>query len=463
MLTPRQENERTLARLVGISEDEAARRLDFKVSVRHEGRAAEGFARHVTGLLALTLQVVPQDEPADLELAINATPRGTGHLALSTAINDQGMRVGAPDQMPPPDGRAPHDLKAKLAACYAAGVVIAHAVGGTRRERLTLPFVLNFAALGLSDELLAHQVVLENTVLAGAGGVASGLLWAVESIDVRGELDVVDPKAVSAGNLNRCFHFTMRDVGQSKAVSLCANANVPNLALSPFVGTFADLRRQRGRIKRVIVTVDSRPARRAIQNELPLEVLDASTTDVSEVVVHSHAEPNSGGCLSCIYHHTPLEDERLRSIAEGLGVTYEEIEGNELIDETLAARLAAIHGVEAGEIEGVAVTSLYKELCAADALKSAAGEQAMAPFAFVSNLAGVLLAIELLRFEANRDAARSASYLTLDPWSPPHGRSRRPRGKRSDCEFCGDADNLTIMSTIWPEWFSIEGGRPKVA
>jgi hypothetical protein len=464
MLTARQENERTLARLVGISEDEAARRLDFKVSVRREGRTSEGFARHVTGLLALTLQVVAQDEPADLELAINAAPRGTGRLALSARIDDEGMRLGAPDGcVPAPDGPAPHDLKAKLAACYAAGVVIAHAVGGERRERLGLLFVLNFAALALSDELLAQQVVLENTVLAGAGGVASGLLWAIESIDVRGELDVADPKAVSAGNLNRCFHFTARDVGQSKALSLCANANVSNLALRPFVGTFADLRRQRGRIKRVIVTVDSRPARRAIQNELPLEVLDASTTDVSEVVVHSHAQPNSGACLSCIYHHTSLEDERLRSIAEGLGVTYEEIEGKELIDDILAARLATIHGVEAGEIEGVAVTSLYKELCAAAALKSAAGEQAFAPFAFVSNLAGVLLAVELLRFEADRDAARSASYLTLDPWSPPHGRARRPRGKRSDCEFCSDDDNLTIMATIWPEWFTIQGDAAKVA
>ncbi|MEQ1653070.1 MAG: ThiF family adenylyltransferase, partial [Hyphomicrobium sp.] len=399
----------------------------------------------------------------DLELAINTEPRRTSPITLAATVDAKGMIISGPaGYAVASDHTVPHDLAAKLAACYAAGVVIAHAVGGPRLDRLALPFAVNFSALGVTEELLEQLVVLENTVLAGAGGVASGFLWALESIDVRGELDVADPKAVSTGNLNRCFHFTKADVGQSKAKSLCANANLPNLGLYPFVGTFKDLRRQRGRIKRVIVTVDSRPARRAIQSELPLEVLDASTTDVSEVVVHSHAQPNAGACLSCIYHHTPLEDERMRSMAEGLGVAYDEIAGKEFIDSALAARLAGQHGLDAAQIEGVAVTSLYKELCAAEALKSAAGEQALAPFAFVSNLAGVLLAIELLRFEAARAGARAASYQTLDPWSPPHTRSRRSRSKLAGCEFCSDADSLSIMATIWPEWFANADGEAQV-
>ena len=73
-------------------------------------------------------------------------------------------------------------------------------------------------------------------------------------------------------------------------------------------------------MRRVIVGADSRPVRRSIQKELPLEVLDASTTDVSEIVVHSHRQPTAGGVLACIYKHIPDELARARDIASGLGI-----------------------------------------------------------------------------------------------------------------------------------------------
>ena len=47
---------------------------------------------------------------------------------------------------------------------------------------------------------------------------------------------------------------------------------------------------------------------------------------------------------------------------------------------------------------GKAFDSLFRELCAQQALLTPSGEQILAPFAFVSNLAGALLALELARF-----------------------------------------------------------------
>lgn len=448
MLTARQENERTLARLLGISEEQAAQHLAYKVRVRAGNAAAQGFVAHLKALLGFTLIVVGDTEPADLDLAVNAVAALDVATALVACIDDKGLRIAATIDT---EGRAaagPHDLGAKLAACYAAGLIIAHGTGGPRRDRLTLPFHVAFDAFGLTPRLLAAPIDLADTVLAGAGGVGSGFVWALESLNVSGELDVADPKTVSSGNLNRCFHYGETDVGENKAEKLCANARFDSLTLTPFVGTFNELRRQRGRVKRVIVTVDSRAARRDIQKEFPLEVLDASTTDVSEVVVHSQAEPNPGACLCCIYRHIPREDEEMHAIAEGLGVTVDVIRGKTLIDAELAQELAALHGVDAKSLEGVALSSLYKQLCATQALQTAAGEQALAPFAFVSNLAGVLLAIELLRVEHGEGFVAS-TYASLDPWSPPHRRARRARARSADCEFCSDDGMTELMRTIW--------------
>lgn len=448
MLTARRENERTLARLVGISEEEAAQRLAFKVKVRALDDASQAFAGHLRELLAFTLDVVGDAEPADLELAVNGHASDAAAHALVARIDEAGLCITygrtdlAPVTMPP------HDLCAKLAACYAAGVVIAHATGGHRRERLTFPFRVAFDTFGLTPRLLATQIELADTVLVGAGGVGSGFVWALESLDVRGVMDVADPKVVAAGNLNRCFYYAASDVGAGKATVLSAKARLDKLVLAPFVGTFNDLRGQRGRIKRAIVTVDSRHTRRDIQKEFPFEVLDASTTDVSEVIVHNHTTPNLGACLCCIYPHIPRENEQLQAIAEGLGVAVDAIRDKQLIDADLARELATLHGLDAPALEGVALSSLYKQLCAAEVLKTSAGEQAVAPFAFISNLAGVLLAVALLRFE-DAAASKVASYMSLDPWSPPHGRARRSRAKTPNCEFCDDPIMTRLMSTIW--------------
>lgn len=449
MLTARQENERTLARLVGLSEEEAAERLGFRVRVRACDAASQAFVGHLKALLGLTLQVVEDADAADFDLAVNGCAATDVPTALVARIDAEGLTICDRSGVGSDAGAAaPHDLCAKLAACYAAGVVVAHATGGERLDRLTLPFRVTFDAFGLTPRLLAAPIKLTDTVLAGAGGVGSGFVWALQSLIVSGEMDVVDPKAVAPGNLNRCFHYDVDDVGQQKAEVLCRKARLDNLTMTPFVGSFHELRGQRGRVKRVIVTVDSRAARRNIQKEFPLEVLDASTTDVSEVVVHSHAEPNPGACLCCIYGHIPREDEETRAIAEGLGVAVDVIRGKSLIDGELASSLAALHGLDFKSLEGVALTSLYKQLCAEQALKTAAGEQALAPFAFISNLAGVLLAIELMHVE-NADGIAASTYQSRDPWSPPHGRARRARAKSSNCEFCGDPDVAALMTTIW--------------
>ena len=197
---------------------------------------------------------------------------------------------------------------------------------------------------------------------------------------------------------------------------------------------------------------DSRRARRTIQGELPLEVLDASTTGITEVIVHSHRQPTTEACLACIYRHIPDELVRQRAIAEGLGIPLKDVTSGALIDARLASIIAAQHpGLNAAALVGVAFDSLYKQLCAEQTLLTAAGEQTLAPFAFVSSLAGALLALELVRFDTGERFVDGKNYLFVSPLAPPHAHMRRVRPRAPDCGFCGKPTTRFAWQAVWPE------------
>ena len=464
MLTPEQENARTLMKLMGLSEDEAVQKLKWRVAISATGSAGERLALLIKQVVGLTVEVVAIEDQPDLEFAINGPPAGQAPLQILATIDAQGMVAWSPSNSGrAPAGDMPPDVAMKIAACYAAGYILSEWRGGEHCAALPRPFAVDFAKLGITPALANQAIDMSASVLVGGGGVANGFLWAAEELLLTGRLLIVDPKTVSKGNLNRCLLFTEADLGHNKAEVLARNVRIGNLELVPFVGSFDAVVRARQRVKQAIVTVDSRAARRVIQNGLPLEVLDASTTDVTSVVVHSHAQPTDGACLACIYKHNPAEDERELSIAEGLGISVAEVK-QDFIDATLARKLCGIHpGLDEAALINTQLTSLYKQLCGAQSLLTNAGEQALAPFAFVSNLAGALLALELLKFSADREAATQSHYLTLDPWRPPHKLARRVYGRAADCGFCADPANLSVLASVWPEWLGSGDDGPSEA
>lgn len=100
---------------------------------------------------------------------------------------------------------------------------------------------------------------------------------------------------------------------------------------------------------------------------------------------------------------------------------------------------------------GKAFDSLFRELCAQQALLTPSGEQILAPFAFVSNLAGALLALELARFDSGRRFEDGKNYLFISPWSPPYSFMRRTRRRLKDCEFCARPATHEALAFVWPE------------
>jgi hypothetical protein len=100
-----------------------------------------------------------------------------------------------------------------------------------------------------------------------------------------------------------------------------------------------------------------------------------------------------------------------------------------------ARTIAARYGLDAKEILGCAYDSLFKQLCGQGELKVDA-RRVLAPFGFVSVLAGVLLAIEVVRRTYTGQTAAPFNYWRVSPWRSPVGRMRDLRAKRSGCEFC---------------------------
>jgi hypothetical protein len=266
-------------------------------------------------------------------------------------------------------------------------------------------------------------------------------------------LAIVDPKVVQGGILNRCLYLQTEDVGTDKAIALTERAqpDFPSLRLRPEVADFKAFVGGLGHPpETVFVTVDSRHVRRSIQSEVPRRIVDASTTDVRGVVTHSNILPTDTACLACIYRHVPEEHARERSIAEGLGVELADVHGG-LITEEVARRIAKTHpSIDPAAITGVAFDSLFRQLCAEQALATPEGRQVLAPFAFVSAWAGVLLAVEMLRSFAG---VTTSNYWSVDPWNLPVARGRTLRPRHPDCQFCSRPEFQPIIRDIW-------GGRP---
>jgi hypothetical protein len=279
-----------------------------------------------------------------VELVIGDTfPRSTGKILwLSvdshTAVIARERREGHKAR----EEARVHPAALFVAASYAAAAVTRAVVGDgmplPRRERI----VLDLDALGISEAVAKRSVDLGQAYLAGAGAIGTSFLGVLRWFAVRGTLDIVDFDWVKSRNLNRQLWYGAADIGHRKAERLAtlAQESFPELVLKPRVAQLQDLPDKLGEprwLRRLIVAVDSRAARRTLQSELPGEIFDASTTDIREIIVHANRQPAPAACMGCIYPRNGQGDTRARSIAVALGVTVEDIRRG--IIDSAAARL----------------------------------------------------------------------------------------------------------------------------
>lgn len=457
-LTSDQENAKALAALLGIAEEEAAQRLRFRVAVTCSPtqERSRDLAGHVAALLARTIEYAgPADGGAFvLEIVIGqAQPATTAPLRIYAGQIGSDFCIRRTDPLPDCDATVPQYLLI-IAACYAAAAVVKAAIGPGFPIQSTEPIRLSWTELfGRHVETLDQSVDIGEAYLAGAGAVGHGFLYTLRTFDVRGQLFVTDPKAVAAGGLNRCLLFNPDDLGQPKASRLCqvAQSGFPHLKLIPVDRELKEARTLRGAdslIESLIVAVDSRRARRSLQTELPHRVFDASTTDVTEVVLHFNAQPTDLACLCCIYPENERERQHEENVAEALGLGVDEVQLG-LITAPMAEKVCLQYPeLRPSQLVGRAFDTVYKELCGVGKLQTAGGKQVLAPFSFVSVLAGAFLAVEFVIRLSDPTASRF-NYWRLSPWHSPVPALRQQRPRDPNCVFCGKSSLRRAIERIW--------------
>jgi molybdopterin/thiamine biosynthesis adenylyltransferase len=305
---------------------------------------------------------------------------------------------------------------------------------------------------------LAIDHVLQ--VGAGAVGNAAALAFA-STAAITGDLHVLDPKHMDLKNLNRCYYFTEVDVGATKAVVLeRAAARAGLRVLGEEVGFTSAAARD---ATVLLSTVDNNEVRHRMQEVLPLYLVQGATGGTT-AVVSVHSPGNKRSCLVCrhpdpdvgLVRKVPLS---LAAAAAATGLSEEEIAsgsvgGTLAISDEVIARVAARSAEVAAILRRARDTG--QDLCGAlgdlraDMGTISGPQEASVPF--VSNLAGILAAAEvvklLLRTRGLADVPLLDNVLQIDlarDYSR-HARLAFQEPPRSDCGLCqGRAELVTHM------------------
>lgn len=456
-LESQRENATALASVLGLSVDEAADFLALSVAITIDSAdpTAQQIAAEAFALLSRTVQrvvVSKAEDNVDAELVIGCATPLTKGCPVFLSVSDEFAVIASCADSSARCASVP-GVVALLIACYASGVTLNAALSGALPFGQPDPFVLSLHEFGIDWSAVSEPISLDHTYIAGAGAIGCGFLWAARHLNLRGRLEIVDDDCVSSGNLNRQVWFDINDIGKSKAFQLAmkCNSQVSPLTLIPRQCRLQELSEKSDDawLRRLIVAVDSRRARRSLQNEFPREVFDASTTDIREAVIHHHIQPTSHACLSCIYAPDDDELSREKHIAEHFGISVDQVR-TERISESVARSIAGrFPSLVATKIVGIAYDSLFKQLCAQGQLQSLGDKRIVAPFAFISVLAGTLLALEVVRRLGAGNHVQDFNYWRLSPWHPPHDRLRTVRQRQTECLFCGNEILKAVNESLW--------------
>ncbi len=446
-----------LAAILGIDEEEAARRLDVMalITVDPNDTTSQRIAGQIQAMLSRTIiasTTLAATRSVAVEVIVGrAVPRAIGSATVWVGPVPEGIRV-ARDSFSQVRW-VHHRIFGLIAACYACGLALRCVLNDQLPYRgsdaiLVSPIELLGADLWVIDEVCN----LGQAMLAGAGAVANGFLYGLQHFQTQGTLYVVDPKDVHDGILNRCIWYEEGDIGRPKADQLVLRAQprFPNLTLKPCIATVHAATAHVGMsLTRLITTVDSRRARRSLQREIPRQVFDPSTTGIEELVLHFNMQPSRLACLSCIYRLEIEEMRHEKHVAEALGVSVSDVRSGFVSNDAAALICTNFPDLLPEAIIGKAYDTLFKARCAQGMLKTASDRQVLAPFCCVSMLTGAYLALEVVRRINTGNTAEPFNYWRLSPWHSPVMGLRALRPSRPDCEYCTDPIMREVAASLW--------------
>ncbi len=456
-LDAHQENKLTLESILGVTGEKAETILSETVFINYEAAHSVSamLAHFLEEILSRTVSSVSFSRLANpsVEIVIGTIKPITDATHIFVNIKEDTLEISEHQNEKISSVSNLHPSFLIMAACYIAAFSMRRLIG--QSERLPFPptVILDFKKIFPDQTFLNDRLNIGKVYLAGAGAIGNSFLYALREFDVEGELTICDDDHVSSGNLNRCIWFDGSHIGMKKATTLVkvAQPYFQRLNLSAYegkLGTIPDKNNGGAWLERLVVAVDSRRVRRSLQSEIPKEVYDASTTNIEEVCLHFSRRPLNGmACLECAYYQDAAEKAHEHHIAEVLGVSVAEIElGN--VSREAAVRIATKYpGYAPDQLHGQSYDTLFKELCGKDKIKMKNEEQILAPFAFVSVLAGTVLAVEFVhRIRTN---ACNFNSWRLSPWSSPVMQLKQMLPKNDHCTFCTHNMKNNFAERLW--------------
>jgi ThiF family len=288
-----------------------------------------------------------------------------------------------------------------VAACLTAGQV--YMLARVHDHRVE-PVALNAWTLGQGTDRLAEvanddpgePAVALDHVLAGAGAVGTALLltlWAYLNASGTVRTADADEKGVDVTNLNRCLPFWWSDLGRPKAEVAAKRLNGRHgLVIEPTIGRAEILVDAQTHL---ISAVDSPDARQALQDKYPASCVQASTSGLRLEVLR--VDPAAGtACLRCFNPpSSTISDTAIRARVSGMD------------DATIAAHAAAI-GIDPDQVREWGQTGGCGQIGDAllDRLRPSDGGAAQFSVGFISVLAGILLAAQVVK-----DTTRRSGYV----------------------------------------------------
>jgi hypothetical protein len=448
------ENHATLVNIMNLGEETSRKILDSSILITGS-TLVPAMAEYLKNLLDRTFENVffesCEGYSYSCEIIIgDAKRRSNGPFVFVGQTND-GALVTSCRNASPNLSKDTHNFLLFFLSCYTSALVLKTIIGEGIPMTISEEIIIDKKNLLKEPQIFTTEINLDTAYLAGAGAIGNSFLYALSTFKVKGEITIADPDFVSGGNLNRCLFFREEDINQKKVDVLVREAQkvFPQLKLVPFpheLGKIALKNENPIWLKKLIVGVDSRRARRTLQSEIPGEVFDASTTGITEIVVHHHKQPLNGkACMGCIYYKEAVEHTHEKHVAELLGISIEQV--NQLfIDESAASAIALKYAINPSDIVGQSYDTLFKQFCGEGKLKTVEDQQVLAPLAFVSGIAGALLALKLVEAHLGFN---DYNYWRVSPWTNPNYRLQRIYPVSEKCEFCNNTTFVKIAHDLW--------------
>jgi hypothetical protein len=254
------------------------------------------------------------------------------------------------------------------------------------------------------------RVIMDDTVLVGLGAIGNAVIWSLTSLEINGNLHLVDGELIDRSNLQRYILTNQNDIDQPKtsvAIKFLHRSDVHAHSVH-----FDQYLQKRGNwnILRAAVCVDSAHHRRMVQGSLPKKLINAWTQQ-EQCGLSRHYDFIDEPCLCCLYPANKEAKSLPMKIAESLGLSRplqlqlirDYMAREKPVDVQIVNMIAQAKNIEANQLMtyiGKRLEVFYAEVvCGGVMMTLAGGEQkeaAEVPSAFESAMSGLMLGAELI-------------------------------------------------------------------